>query len=93
MLGFVPDSASTPSICPTGPWCSTYTEELARHADIRQTAKHTHIGIRAHGPWLGCNITKKSASIELSGMCRDSGGVLRQEVSRGDSNGDARAGR
>jgi hypothetical protein len=30
----------------------------------------------------------KCASVELTGMCRDSGGVLRQGVSRDDSNGE-----
>ena len=35
-------------------------KELARHADIRQTAKYTHIGMRGAGPrlWPGCNIPR-----------------------------------
>jgi hypothetical protein len=57
-------------------------KELARHADIRQTAKYTHIGMRARADALGnLPAPKLYASVELSGMCRDSGGVLGQEVS------------
>ena len=64
-------------------------KELARHADIRQTAKYTHIGMTARATALaGLQYPKGSAAVELSEMCRDSGGVLGQEVSRADSDGD-----
>ena len=65
-------------------------KELARHADIRQTAKYTHIGMPARASALaGLQYPKTYLPVELSGMCRDSGGVLRQKVSRADSKGDS----
>jgi hypothetical protein len=57
-------------------------KELARHADIRQTAKYTHIGMRAKADalaWLVAPTTYEF--VELSEMRRDSGVVLGQEVS------------
>ncbi len=64
-------------------------KELARHADIRQTAKYTHIGMRARATALaGLQYPKTCEPVELSGIRRVSGGVVRQEVSRADSNGD-----
>jgi len=63
-------------------------KELARHADIRQTAKYTHIGMKDRAKALGNLVAPNtSESVELSGMCRDSGGVSGQELSAGDSEG------
>ena len=63
-------------------------KEIARHADIRQTAKYTHIGMRARAEALG-NLPAPDlyAYVELSGIYRDSGGVLGHEVSPGVSEG------
>jgi hypothetical protein len=64
-------------------------KELARHADIRQTAKYTHIGMRARAEALaGLQYPKTCEPVELSEIRRVSGGVVRQKVSRADSNGD-----
>jgi hypothetical protein len=49
----------------------TDAEELARHVDIRQTAKYTHIRMRARRPWLGCNITSNVHSLN----CRECVGI------------------
>ena len=58
-------------------------KELARHADIRQTAKYTHIGMRARAEALaGLQYPKTCEIVALSEIRRVSGGVLRQEVSR-----------
>jgi hypothetical protein len=54
-----------------------------------QTMKCTQIGLEDQARALaGLPAPTVYASVELSGMCRDLGGVLRQEVSRGDSNGE-----
>jgi hypothetical protein len=64
-------------------------KELARHADIRQTAKYTHIGMRAGaGALRNLRAPNLYPPVELSGMCRDSGGVLGQELSSDDSDDD-----
>ncbi len=64
-------------------------KELARHADIRQTAKYTHIGMPARASALaGLQYPKTYLPVELSGMCRDSGGVLRRKVSADVRNSD-----
>jgi hypothetical protein len=64
-------------------------KKLARHADIRQTAKYTHIGMRARAEALaGPQYPKTCEPVELSEIRRFSGGVVRQKVSRADSNGD-----
>ena len=64
-------------------------KELARHADIRQTAKYTDIGTRARAEALaGLPAPNASQSVELSGMCRDSGGVQSQGVSPAVSEGE-----
>ena len=56
--------------------------ELGRLADIRQTAKYTHIGMKDRARALGNLVTPDtSESVKLSEMCRVSGGVLGQEVS------------
>jgi hypothetical protein len=61
-------------------------KELARHADIRQTAKHIHIGMNAKaGALAGLVSPEACESVELSEICRDSGGALGQEVSPGVS--------
>ncbi len=59
-------------------------KELARHADIRQTAKYTHIGLEDRAAALG-NLAAPDAyaSVELSEMRRVSGGVSRREASPG----------
>jgi hypothetical protein len=52
-----------------------------RHADIWQTAKCTHIGMQARADALAGLVTlDTSESVELSEMCRVSGGVLGQKV-------------
>jgi hypothetical protein len=72
---------------------STRAPRIARHADIRQTAKYTHIGMRARAEVLaGLQYPKRCESIDLSEIRRVSGGVMRQEVSRVDSNGDRKSG-
>lgn len=64
-------------------------KELARHADIRQTAKYTHIGIEDQAEALaGLPSPNAFQSVEMSGMRRDSGGVLGQEVSAGVSDAE-----
>ncbi|WZO97478.1 hypothetical protein EP7_004513 [Isosphaeraceae bacterium EP7] len=64
-------------------------KELARHADIRQTAKYTHIGMMDRARALGNLVTPDTSdSVELSGMCRVSGGVAGQEVSAAGSEDD-----
>jgi site-specific recombinase XerC len=63
-------------------------KELARHADIRQTAKYTHIGMEDRAEALGNLPTPKTyASAELSEIRRVSGGVLGQEVSAAGTEG------
>ena len=63
-------------------------KELARHADIRQTAKYTHIGMEDRAEALaGLPVPKSSAFVELSEIRRVSGGVLGQELSPCVSNG------
>ncbi len=60
-------------------------KELARHADIRQTAKYTHIGMRARADALAGLVAPNTCeSAELSEIRRVSGGVQRQEVSADD---------
>src|SRR5262249_36217064 len=64
-------------------------KELARHADIRQTANYAHIGMRARAEALsGLPSPNAFQSVEMSGMCRDSGGVAGQEVSAGVSDAE-----
>jgi site-specific recombinase XerC len=59
-------------------------KELARHADIRQTAKYTHIGMQDRADALGnLPVPKTFAPFELSEIRRVSGGVLGQELSAG----------
>ena len=68
-------------------------KELARHADIRQTAKYTHIGMENRAEALGnLPVPKTCAPVELSGICRVAGGVLSQEVSPDDSDDDPNGG-
>jgi site-specific recombinase XerD len=68
-------------------------KELARHSDIRQTAKYTHIGMRARVEALaGLQYPKTCEIVELSEIRRVSGGVVRQKVSRADSYGDREGG-
>jgi hypothetical protein len=57
-------------------------KELARHADIRQTAKYTHIGMEDRAEALG-NLPSPdvSANAERLHIVCISGGVLGQEVS------------
>jgi hypothetical protein len=63
-------------------------KELARHADIRETAKYTHIGMAERAEALaGLPSPNTSAFVALSEIRRVSGGVLGQEVSPGGSNG------
>lgn len=57
-------------------------KELARHADIRQTAKYTHIGMKDRAKALGNLVAPDTfESVELSEIRRVSGGVLGQELS------------
>jgi hypothetical protein len=66
---------------------SIEAKELARHADIRQTSKYTHIGMEERAEALaGLPAPKPCAFPELSEIRRERGGVLGQEVSVGDSN-------
>jgi hypothetical protein len=68
-------------------------KELARHADIRQTAKYTHIGMKDRARALGNLVTPNtSASVELSEIRRVSSGVLGQELSAGGTEATRRAG-
>ena len=63
-------------------------KELARHADIRQTAKYTHIGMKDRAKALGNLVAPDtSESVELSEIRRVSGGVLGQEMSAGGTEG------
>ena len=64
-------------------------KELARHADIRQTAKYTHIGMEDRAKALaGLPAPKSYAFVELSEIRRVSGGALSQELSPDDSDDD-----
>ena len=65
-------------------------KELARHADIRQTAKYTHIGMEDRAEALAGLPSSQNIciAVELSEICRVSGGVLGQELSPDVSNGD-----
>ncbi|MHC5537080.1 tyrosine-type recombinase/integrase [Singulisphaera rosea] len=64
-------------------------KELARHADIRQTAKYTHIGMQDRADALGnLPVPKKCVPVELSEIRRVSGGVLGQELSAGGTEGE-----
>ena len=59
-------------------------KELARHADIRQTAKYTHIGMKDRARALNNLVSPDtSKSVELSEMRRVSGGILGQGLSAG----------
>lgn len=63
-------------------------KELARHADIRQTAKYTHIGMRARAEALaGLASPNACEDATVSEMCRDSGGVQSRGTSPAVSDG------
>jgi len=65
-------------------------KELARHADIRQTAKYTHIGMKDRARALGNLVPPNTCEpVSVSGMCRDSGGVQSQEVSAAGSEAES----
>jgi site-specific recombinase XerC len=65
-------------------------KELARHADIRQTAKYTHIGMKDRAKALGNLVTPNTSEfVELSEIRRVSGGVQSLEVSAGGTEGNA----
>jgi integrase-like protein len=64
-------------------------KELARHADIKQTARYVHIGMEDRAEALaGLPAPKTYQSVELSGICRVWGGALSQELSSDDSDDD-----
>lgn len=59
-------------------------KELARHADIRQTAKYTYIGMKHRAKALGNLVAPNTSEfVELSEIRRVSGGVPGQELSTG----------
>jgi hypothetical protein len=63
--------------------------ELARHADVRMTMKYTHIGLDDQAKVLaGLPAPFASKISGGSGIGRDSGGALRQELSADDSDDD-----
>jgi hypothetical protein len=64
-------------------------KELARHADIQQTAKYNHIGMQARAAALtGLQYPMTCEPAELLEIRWISGGVLGQEVSAGDNKRD-----
>ncbi len=67
-------------------------KELARHADIRQTARYTHIGMEDRAEALG-NLPSPdvSAHVDRLRIVCVSGGVLGQEVSQDVSEADENA--
>ena len=66
-------------------------KELARHADIRQTVKYTHIGMEDRAEALaGLPSPKVSAPVDCLQYVCVSGGVLGQEVSPDVSDDDRR---
>lgn len=68
-------------------------KELARHADIRQTAKYTHIGMQDRADALGnLPVPKTYPPVEMSEMCRESGVVLGRELSAGGTEGGENTG-